>query len=46
MTPNQSFIEITSFSWFMMIDNDSVAYLCRDASSGVSPKPLIHAHTF
>ena len=30
-----SFIEITSFSWFMMIDDDSVVYLCRDASGGV-----------
>ena len=36
-----SSIEITSFSWFMMIDDDSVVYLCRDASSGVPPKPLV-----
>ena len=41
-----SSIEITSFSWFMMIDDDSVVYLYYDASSGVFPKLLCHAHTF
>ena len=41
-----SSIEITIFSWFMMIDDYLVVYLCRDASSGVSLKPLCHAHTF
>ena len=31
---------------FFMVYDDSVVYLCCDASSGVSPKLLCHAHTF
>ena len=46
LTGVYSSIEITNSSWFMMTTDDSVIYLCHNAFSGVSPKPLSHTHTF